>query len=153
MNMVMLIGNLGADPEGKALTSGARVVNLRIATSESWKDKTTGEKKEKTEWHRITIWNEGLGGIAEKYLHKGDKIMVQGQLQTRKWKDKDDKDCYSTEVVLQGFNAKLLMLSTKGGDKSEGGGERLQAVPEGKEPASRRLPAGRRDDIDDEIPF
>jgi single-strand DNA-binding protein len=116
LNKVMLIGNLGADPDVKTLANGNKVVNLSIATSESWKDKTTGEKKERTEWHRVVIWNEGLAGIAEKYLGKGDKIYVEGELQTRKWQDQEGNDRYSTEIVLTGFNGTLTMLSGRRGD-------------------------------------
>lgn len=114
LNKVMLIGNLGADPEIRRLTSGKPVANLNMATSESWKDKATGEKKEKTEWHRVIIFNEGLCRVVEQYARKGDKIYVEGQLQTRKWQDKDGKDRYSTEVVLQGFNSSLVLLGSKG---------------------------------------
>lgn len=117
VNKVILVGNLGGDPEGKALQSGARVVNFSIATSESWKDKTTGEKKEKTEWHRIVIWNEGIGKVAEQYLKKGSKVYIEGQLQTRKW-EKDGVDHYSTEVVLSGFGSSLTLLGDPRGADS-----------------------------------
>ncbi len=113
LNKVQLIGNLGADPEVKTLTGGNKVVNLSIATSESWKDKDSGEKRERTEWHRVVIWNEGLGKVAEDYLHKGDKVYIEGQLQTRKWQDQAGEYHYSTEVVLTGFGGGLVMLSTK----------------------------------------
>lgn len=119
LNKVMLIGNVGADPEIRDLDANRSVANLRIATSNSWTDKQTGEKKEQTHWHSIVVWVDGLVGIIEKYVKKGSRIYVEGELQTRKWQDKDGNDRYSTEVVLTGFDAKLLLL-----DKREGGGER-----------------------------
>src|SRR3954465_3843817 len=115
VNKVILVGNLGADPEVRTLPSGNKVVNLRVATSESWRDKNTGERKEKTEWHRVVIFNEGLAKVAEQYLKKGAKVYLEGALQTRKWQDKDGQDKYSTEVVLQGFNSQLTMLDRAGG--------------------------------------
>lgn len=113
LNKVMLIGNLGKDPEVRNLPNGGKVVNFSIATSESWKDKQTGERKEKTEWHNIVIFGEGLVKVAETYLKKGSKVYLEGQLQTRKWQDKEGKDRYSTEVILQGFSASLTMLDGK----------------------------------------
>src|SRR6188472_3222364 len=115
VNKVILVGNLGQDPDVKRLPSGDPVVNLRIATSESWRDKNSGERKEKTEWHSVVIFNEGLCKIAEQYLKKGSKVYLEGALQTRKWQDKDGQDKYSTEVVLQGFNSALTMLDRAGG--------------------------------------
>src|ERR1700689_6451 len=115
VNKVILIGNLGADPEIRRTQDGRPIANLRIATSESWRDKATGERKEKTEWHRVVIFNEGLCKIVEQYLKKGSKVYLEGALQTRKWQDKDGHDKYSTEVVLQGFNSSLTMLDTRGG--------------------------------------
>ena len=123
VNKVILVGNLGSDPEVKRTQDGKPVVNLSIATSDSWKDKATGERKEKTEWHRVVIWNEGLCGVAEKYLQKGAKIYIEGQLATRKWQDKDGKDRYSTEVVLNGYGGVLTMLD-KPGDGSRPDRER-----------------------------
>ena len=120
VNKVILVGNLGADPEVRTLPSGSKVVNLSVATSESWRDKMSGERKEKTEWHRVVIFNERLTELAEKYLRKGSKVYVEGQLQTRKWTDQSGVEKYSTEVVLQGFNATLTMLD----GRSEGGGAR-----------------------------
>ena len=159
VNKVILIGNLGADPEIRRTQDGRPIANLRVATSETWRDKATGERKEKTEWHRVVIFNEGLCKIAEQYLKKGSKIYLEGALQTRKWQDKDGQDKYSTEVVLQGFNSQLTMLDgrTGGGAGSdmESGGDFGSPGPT----ASReRRPAtagggGRRDDMDDEIPF
>jgi len=115
VNKVILIGNLGKDPEFRATQNGKEIANLTIATSESWKDKSTGERKEKTEWHRVVIFNEGLVEVAKRYLNKGSKLYIEGQLQTRKWQDKETgQDKFSTEIVLQGFNSQLVMLdSTK----------------------------------------
>ena len=110
VNKVILIGNLGADPEIRRTQDGRPIANLRVATSDTWRDKTTGERREKTEWHRVVIFNEGLCRIAEQYLKKGSKVYLEGALQTRKWQDKDGQDRYSTEVVLQGFNSQLTML-------------------------------------------
>ena len=110
VNKVILVGNLGADPEIRRLNSGDSVVNMRIATSETWRDKSSGERKEKTEWHSVAIFNEGLANVAEKYLRKGSKVYIEGALQTRKWQDAQGQDKYSTEIVLQGFNSVLTML-------------------------------------------
>ncbi|HHN68184.1 MAG TPA: single-stranded DNA-binding protein [Thermopetrobacter sp.] len=110
VNKVILIGNLGADPEVRHMQDGRPVVNLRVATSESWRDKTTKERRERTEWHRVVIFSEGLAKVAEQYLRKGSKVYLEGQLQTRKWTDRDGNERYTTEVVLQGFNATLVML-------------------------------------------
>jgi len=122
VNKVILVGNLGRDPETRTFQNGGKVCNLRIATSESWKDRNTGERKEKTEWHSVAIFNEGLANIAERYLRKGSKVYIEGQLQTRKWQDQSGNDRYSTEVVLQGFNAVLTMLDSPGGGQGGGGG-------------------------------
>jgi single-strand DNA-binding protein len=119
VNKVILIGNLGADPEVRSLPSGGKVVNLRIATSESWRDRNTGERQERTEWHRVVIFSEGLVRVAEQYLRKGSKVYIEGQLQTRKWQDQSGQEKYSTEVVLQGFNSNLTMLDGRG--EGEGG--------------------------------
>jgi single-strand DNA-binding protein len=137
LNKVSLIGNLGADPESRSFNNGGKVVNLRIATSESWKDKTSGERKEKTEWHTVAIFSEGLAGVAEKYLRKGSKVYLEGALQTRKWQGQDGADRFSTEIVLQGFNAVLVLL-----DKNEGG--QSQASSQQSRPMS---------DLDDDVPF
>ncbi len=118
VNKVIIVGNLGRDPESRSFQNGGKVVNLRIATSESWKDRNSGERKERTEWHSVAIFNEGLANTAERYLRKGSKVYLEGQLQTRKWQDNQGQDKYSTEVVLQGFDAKLVMLDGRG----EGGG-------------------------------
>ncbi len=125
LNKVMLIGNLGADPEIRSTQDGREIANLRIATSESWKDKNTGERRERTEWHRVVVFNDGLVKIIKSYLHKGSKVFIEGALQTRKWQDQSGQDKYSTEVVLQGFNGSLTMLDSKGssggyGDNQDG---------------------------------
>ena len=156
VNKVILIGNLGADPEVRRLQDGRPVANLRIATSESWRDKATGERKEKTEWHRVVIFNEGLAKIAEQYLKKGAKVYIEGQLQTRKWTDQSGVEKYSTEVVLQGFNSALTMLDRAGGG---GGGADFGGDNDfGASRPAARQPAmagggGKRGDLDDEIPF
>ncbi len=123
VNKVILVGNLGADPEIKRTQDGRPIANLRVATSETWRDRNSGEKREKTEWHRVVIFNEGLCKIAENYLKKGAKIYIEGQLQTRKWQDQSGQDRYSTEVVLQGFNGALTMLDGRGEGGSSGGGD------------------------------
>ena len=142
LNRVMLIGNLGADPEVRTFQNGGKVCNLRIATSETWKDKTSGEKREKTEWHSVAIFNEGLVRIAEQYLRKGSKVYIEGQLQTRKWQDQSGADKYSTEIVLQGFNGTLTMLDGPSGDK--------QDRPPSNDGQGSNQPSR---DFDSEIPF
>jgi single-strand DNA-binding protein len=126
VNKVILVGNLGRDPESRAFQNGGKVVELRIATSESWKDRNSGERKEKTEWHTVKIFSEGLANVAERYLRKGSKVYLEGQLQTRKWQDQSGADRYSTEIVLQGFNAQMVLLDGPGGGqgagRSSGGG-------------------------------
>ena len=127
VNKVILVGNLGRDPESRTFQNGGKVVNLRIATSESWKDRNTGERKERTEWHSVAIFNEGLANVAERFLRKGSKVYIEGQLQTRKWQDQQGQDRYSTEIVLQGFNSVLTMLDGApggGGGGMAGGGGR-----------------------------
>jgi single-strand DNA-binding protein len=121
VNKVILVGNLGRDPESRSFQNGGKVVNLRIATAESWKDRATGERKERTEWHTVAIFNEALANIAEKYLRKGSKVYIEGKLQTRKWQDQSGNDRYSTEVVLQGFDGNLTLLDKR--DSSGGGGD------------------------------
>lgn len=125
VNKVILVGNLGADPEVRRMQDGRPVVNLRIATSETWRDRSSGERKERTEWHRVVIFNEGLAKVAENYLRKGAKVYIEGQLQTRKWQDQSGQDRYSTEVVLQGFNSTLTMLDGRGEGGGGGGGGRF----------------------------
>ncbi|MBD8547261.1 single-stranded DNA-binding protein [Sphingomonas sp. CFBP 8760] len=122
VNKVIIVGNLGRDPESRAFQNGGKVVNLRIATSETWKDKMSGERKEKTEWHSVAIFNEGLANVAEKFLRKGSKVYIEGSLQTRKWQDQQGQDKYSTEIVLQGFNSVLTMLDGPGGGQGGGAG-------------------------------
>ena len=123
VNKVIIVGNLGRDPETKTFQNGGKVVNLRIATSDSWKDKNSGERKEATEWHSVAIFNEGLANVAERYLRKGRKVYIEGALKTRKWQDASGNDRYSTEVVLQGFNSVLTMLDgAPGGGGGSGGG-------------------------------
>jgi single-strand DNA-binding protein len=161
VNKVILIGNLGKDPEIRRTQDGRPIANLSIATSESWRDKNSGERKEKTEWHRVVIFSEGLCRIAEQYLKKGSKVYVEGQLQTRKWTDKDNIERYSTEVVLQNFNSTLTMLdgraggsgtgADEGGSSGSGGDFGGSAAPRERKPAMAG--AGKRDDMDDEIPF
>jgi len=156
VNKVILIGNLGADPEIRRLSDGRPVANLRVATNESWKDKTTGERRERVEWHRVVIFNEGLCKIVEQYLKKGAKVYLEGQLQTRKYQDKDGNDRYSTEVVLQGFNSQLTMLDSRGGGGSEAADEGGADFGSPGPMAARKpaLAAGaKRGEMDDEIPF
>jgi single-strand DNA-binding protein len=163
VNKVILVGNLGADPEIKSFQNGGKVCNLRIATSESWKDRSTGERKERTEWHTVAIFSEGLVGVAERFLRKGSKVYVEGQLRTRKWQDQSGNDRYSTEVVLQGLGSVLTMLD---GAKSEGcnqrqadnwgGGSNGQYDDFGggrRGPSSGQTSGSFRDDLDDEVPF
>jgi len=157
VNKVILVGNLGKDPEVRRMQDGRPVVNMSVATSESWRDKATGERKEKTEWHRVVIFNEGLAKIAEQYLKKGSKVYLEGQLQTRKWTDQQGVEKYSTEVVLQGFNSALTMLDRAGGGGSSESGNDNSSDFGSSRPAARQ-PAmagggGKRGDLDDEIPF
>ena len=169
VNKVILVGNLGADPEVRNLPSGGKVVNLSIATSERWKDRTSGEQREKTEWHRVVIFSEGLTRVAESYLRKGSKVYIEGQLQTRKWQDQSGQDKYSTEIVLQGFNSNLTLLDGRGEGENAGGGGGdggfrsadnnggfRGARPAGgggaQRPASN-APAFEPGDMDDDIPF
>src|SRR5579884_1221419 len=157
VNKVILIGNLGADPEIRRTQDGRPVANLRIATSESWKDKATGERRERTEWHRVVIFNENLCRIAEQYLKKGSKVYIEGALQTRKWQDQSGQDRYSTEVVLQNFRGELTLLDSRGGGSSGASGDfgADQGGEFGSPGPSRKVaaPAGAgRGDMDDEIP-
>ena len=152
VNKVILVGNLGKDPESRTFQNGGKVVSFSVATSENWKDKASGERKEKTEWHSVVIFNENLCKIAEQYLKKGAKVYLEGQLQTRKWQDKDGHEKYTTEVVLQGFNSQLTMLDSRGGGASaetSDFGSSGPAAPRERTPAM----AGARGDMDDEIPF
>ena len=145
LNKVLLIGRLGADPEIKQMSNGKNVARMSLATSDSWKDKNTGEKKEKTEWHRVVIFNEGLVNIVQQYLKKGAQIYIEGQLTTRKWKDEQSgQDKYSTEIILQGYNSTLKMLNTRISNDLSG---------KGSEAVSNENPSSPLNDLDDEIPF
>ena len=155
VNKVILIGNLGADPEIRSLGSGDRVANLRVATSETWRDRTSGERKEKTEWHRVVVFNENIVKVCENYLKKGAKIYVEGALQNRKWTDNAGVEKFSTEVVLQKFRGELTMLDGRGGDAEQGGG--YAGGSGGFSSAPRQQSSAPREefshDLDDEIPF
>jgi len=181
VNKVILVGNLGRDPESRSFQNGGKVVNLRIATSESWKDRNSGERKEKTEWHSVAIFSEGLANVAERFLRKGSKVYIEGQLQTRKWQDAQGQDKYSTEIVLQGFNAVLTMLDGPGGGAGGnavrddfGGNEDFGGGSGGggggggarggygggsggggrsSQPAGGNRGGGFSDDLDDDVPF
>ncbi|MFA6265222.1 MAG: single-stranded DNA-binding protein [Pseudolabrys sp.] len=169
VNKVILIGNLGADPEIRRTQDGRPIANLRIATSETWRDKNSGERKEKTEWHRVVVFNEGLCKVIEQYVKKGSKVYIEGALQTRKWQDKDGQDRYSTEVVLQGFNSVLTMLDGRSGGAGAGGGGDFGGsedfgssgasggsgggAPARRQPAMAGGGGARNNDMDDEIPF
>jgi len=155
VNKVILVGNLGADPEIRTLNSGDRVANLRLATSETWRDRSSGERKEKTEWHRVVIFNDNLVKVAEQYLRKGSKVYIEGAIQTRKWTDQAGVEKFSTEIVLQKFRGELTMLDGRGGDEAgEGGGYSggfaSSAGPRAQNSAPRESFSA---DLDDEIPF
>lgn len=151
VNKVILVGNLGRDPEVRSMNDGAPVVTLNLATSETWKDRNSGERRERTEWHRVVIFNENLAKVAENYLKKGSKVYIEGQLQTRKWTDKDGNEKYTTEVVLQRYRGELAMLDSRGEGGGSfgggGGGGQVQGGPSGGSSS------GGGDDFDDEIPF
>jgi single-strand DNA-binding protein len=160
VNKVILVGNLGKDPEVRRTQDGRPIVNLSVATSETWRDKNTGERRERTEWHRVVIFSEGLAKVAEQYLKKGSKVYLEGQLQTRKWQDQSGQDKYSTEVVLQGFNSNLTMLDRAGGggdyandEAGTGGGDFGASGPTQRARKPAAVGAGGRGDMDDEIPF
>ena len=165
VNKVILVGNLGRDPEIRSTNDGIRIDNLNLATSESWRDKMSGERKERTEWHRVVIFNENLVTVAEKYLRKGSKIYVEGALQTRKWTDQQGQEKYSTEVVLQKFRGELTMLDGAGGARGQAGGASEGGYDEGSfsggynetpraaASAGGSPRGGRNADLDDEIPF
>lgn len=165
VNKVIIVGHLGRDPESRSFAHGGKVVNLSVATSEQWKDRTSGERRDRTEWHRVAIFNEGIANVAERYLRKGSQVYLEGQLQTRKWQDQRGEDRYSTEVVLQGFHAKLVLLDgpqggrggdsagdpgqgagTGGGGGGPGGWDDSPARPADSDPFG----AG---DLDDDVPF
>lgn len=155
VNKVILVGNLGRDPEVKSLPDGSALVNLSVATSETWRDKQSGERREKTEWHRVVIFNENLVKVAQNYLRKGSKVYLEGQLQTRKWQDQSGADRYSTEVVLQRFRGELVMLDSRaegsGGGPSRGKEEYGAGAFGGQD--NGPSPGGAGADLDDEIPF
>ena len=155
VNKVILIGNLGADPEIRSLTSGDRVANLRIATSETWRDRASGDRKEKTEWHRVVVFNENIVKVCEQYLRKGAKVYVEGAIQTRKWNDASGVEKFSTEIVLQKFRGELTMLDGRNDGAGEGAGG--GGYGGGFSSGPRTQPAGPREDfsadLDDEIPF
>jgi single-strand DNA-binding protein len=183
VNKVILVGNLGRDPESRTFQNGGKVVELRIATSESWKDRNSGERKEKTEWHTVKVFNEGLANVAERYLRKGSKVYIEGALTTRKWQDQQGQDRYSTEIVLQGFNSVLTMLdgapgggggagggrSSGGADWGAGGGDEFagqsssrgggnfnsggQRSGGGNAGGGNNFGGGFPDDLDDDVPF
>ena len=169
VNKVILIGNLGRDPEVRSFSNGGKVVNLRVATSETWRDKASGERKERTEWHSVVIFNEVIGRIAEQYLRKGSTVYLEGQLETRKWQDQSGQDRYSTEVVLRPYNGNLTLLGGRGeGGGGGGGGYEDRGGYEGgggggyegggygggrSSGPGAGAPAGGRPDMDDEIPF
>ncbi|MBD2842795.1 single-stranded DNA-binding protein [Erythrobacter rubeus] len=170
LNKVMLIGNLGADPEIRSFQNGGKVANLRIATSETWKDRNTGERQERTEWHTVAIFSEGLVNVVERYLKKGSKVFIEGKLQTRKWQDQNGQDRYSTEVVLRGFDGTLTMLDGAGGAGGGGGGGGYGGGNQGggaqssggggwnqggggQGGSSGGGQGGGYDDLDDDIPF
>jgi single-strand DNA-binding protein len=162
VNKVILVGNLGKDPEVRTTQDGAKIVNLTLATSENWNDRQTGERKERTEWHRVVIFNDRIGDVAERFLKKGSKIYVEGALQTRKWTDQSGQERYSTEVVVGRFKGELTMLDTRGGGEGagEGGGFRSDRAPAQRAPAGAARSGGgpsweapKGGDLDDEIPF
>ena len=158
VNKVILVGNLGKDPESRTLQNGGKVVSFSVATSENWKDRNTGERKEKTEWHNVSIFSEGLARVAEQYLKKGSKVYLEGQLETRKWQDQSGNDRYSTDVVLRQFNSAMVLL-----DRAEGGGSRGAFGGDedfgggygggSSRPQQRPQPAAFDNDLDDDVPF
>ncbi len=175
VNKVILVGNLGRDPESRSFQNGGKVVELRIATSENWKDRNTGERKERTEWHTVKVFSEGLANVAERYLRKGSKVYIEGALQTRKWQDQQGQDRYSTEIVLQGFNAVLTMLDGAPGQGGGGGGGNVSSGRDdwgassggggrdefagassgggGSSKGGGGFGGGYSDDLDDDVPF
>ena len=160
VNKVILVGNLGADPEARSLNNGGEVVNMRVATSESWKDRD-GNRQERTEWHNVVIFNENLGRVAKSYLRKGSKVYLEGQLQTRKWQDQSGNDKYTTEVVLQRFRGELVLLDSRGEGGGSGGGFGGGGYGDdfggsgggGSQPQQRPQPAAFDTDLDDDVPF
>ena len=154
VNKVILIGNLGRDPEVRFSQDGNKIVNMSVATSETWNDRASGERRERTEWHRIVVFNDRIADVAEKYLKKGSKVYIEGQLQTRKWQGQDGQDKYTTEVVLGRFRGELTMLDTRGGGGGGGGGGGDYGGGDtGAEPDYAAPGGGGADDLDDDIPF
>src|SRR6478735_2704088 len=161
VNKVILVGNLGADPEARSLNNGGEVVNMRVATSESWSDKSSGQRQERTEWQNVVIFNENLGKVAKSYLKKGSKVYLEGQIQTRKWQDQSGNDRYTTEIVLNRFRGELVLLDRAeggacGGRSDFGGGEDFgggYSGGGGARPQSRPQPAAFDTDLDDDVPF
>jgi single-strand DNA-binding protein len=159
VNKVILVGNLGKDPESRSFQNGGEVVSFSVATSESWKDRTSGERKEKTEWHNVSIFSEGLARVAKSYLRKGSKVYLEGQLETRKWQDQSGNDRYSTDVVLRNFNSSMVLLDkNEGGGGSRGGGGSYEddfggSAGGSSRPQSRPQPAAFDTDLDDDVPF
>ena len=162
VNKVILVGNLGKDPESRSFANGGKVVSFSVATSENWKDKSSGDRKEKTEWHNVSIFSEGLARVAEQYLKKGSKVYLEGQLETRKWQDQSGNDRYTTDVVLRNFNSSMVLLdgreSSGGGGASRGGGggygDEFGGGGGGSgRPQSRPQPAAFDTDLDDDVPF
>ncbi|HET9354964.1 MAG TPA: single-stranded DNA-binding protein [Sphingomicrobium sp.] len=162
VNKVILVGNLGKDPEARTFQNGGKVVSFSVATSENWKDKMTGERKEKTEWHNVSIFSEGLARVAEQYLKKGSKVYLEGQLETRKWQDQSGADRYSTDVVLRNFNSAMVLLDSRDGGGSRGGygggGDSFNQDQDfggggGSRQQQRPQPAAFDTDLDDDVPF
>ncbi len=161
VNKVILVGNLGKDPESRSFANGGKVVSFSIATSENWKDKSSGDRKEKTEWHNVSIFSEGLARVAEQYLKKGSKVYLEGQLETRKWQDQSGNDRYTTDVVLRNFNSSMVLLDGRESGGASGGGSRggggysdeFGGGGGGAKPQSRPQPAAFDTDLDDDVPF
>ena len=157
LNKVMLIGNLGRDPEVRTFSNGGRVCNLRIATTENWRDRESGERRERTEWHSVAIFSDGLIRVCEQYLRKGSKVFVEGQLQTRKWQDQNGNDRYTTEVAIRNFNGNVTFLDRRGDDMDRGGRFDSDSASRPQQDRTSAAPADTgftdNDDLDDEIPF
>ena len=163
VNKVILVGNLGKDPETRTFANGGKVVSFSVATSENWKDRASGERKEKTEWHNVSIFSEGLAGVAERFLRKGSKVYLEGQLETRKWQDQSGNDRYTTDVVLRNFNSSMVLLDPREGgggggrsyddSSSDGGFGGSGYGGGGSKPQSRPQPAAFDTDLDDDVPF
>jgi single-strand DNA-binding protein len=165
VNKVILVGNLGKDPETRTFANGGKVVSFSLATSENWKDRASGERKEKTEWHNVSIFSEGLAGVAERFLRKGSKVYLEGQLETRKWQDQSGNDRYTTDVVLRNFNSSMVLLDPREGGGGGGGGRSYDDSSSdggfggsgygggGSKPQSRPQPAAFDTDLDDDVPF